>query len=151
MIKGVAHVAISTANIERLKKFYCDELGFELVSEMEWHPDTELGDICDGTIGLKKSGAKTIMVSKGGLIFEMFEYKAPVPKPIPTDWRVCDHGHTHFALRVEDIDFEYERLKKAGMRFFSAPPEKAIGGIKAVYGLDPEGHLIELEEVGLSD
>jgi catechol 2,3-dioxygenase-like lactoylglutathione lyase family enzyme len=151
MIKGVAHVAVSTSNLERLRKFYLDVLGFEPVAEGEWNPDTALGPIADSIIGLKKSAAKMAMVSKGGMIIEMFEYSSPEPKPIPADWRVCDHGYTHIALRVEDIDAEYERLRKAGMTFFAPPPKKAFAGIKAVYGLDPEGHLIELEEVGLPD
>jgi glyoxylase I family protein len=151
MIKGVAHVAVSTCNLERLRTFYIDVLGFEPIGEAEWNPNTELGPIADRIIGLKRSAAKTAMVSKGGMIIELFEYISPEPKPIPPDWRVCDHGYTHIALRVENIEAEYERLRKAGMTFFAPPPEKAFGGIKSCYGLDPEGHVIEIEEVGLPD
>lgn len=146
MIKGVNHIGVSTGDLDRLCQFYCDVLGFELVVSGGWEPGTEISDQVERMVGLKNTAAKVAMVIKGGLIIEMFEYRSPTPKPIAHDWQVCDHGYNHICLEVEDIRAEYERLRKAGMTFYSPPPTEAYNGMKAVFGRDPEGHVIELME-----
>jgi catechol 2,3-dioxygenase-like lactoylglutathione lyase family enzyme len=147
MIKGVHHIAISTASLERLSRFYCDVLGFEPVFEADWESGSEMGKLCDNIIGINDTASKVAMVSKNGVIIELFEYRSPSPKPIATDWRPCDHGYTHICLEVEDLDTEYERLVKAGMTFHAPPPAVPVNGMKAIYGKDPEGHVIELLEI----
>jgi catechol 2,3-dioxygenase-like lactoylglutathione lyase family enzyme len=62
---------------------------------------------------------------------------------------VCDHGITHIALDVRDIHAEYERLSAAGMRFHCPPLD--MGGIKATYGRDPDGNVVELQEILTQD
>ena len=56
---------------------------------------------------------------------------------------VCDHGITHLALQVSDIEAEHQRLADAGM-FFHCPPGEQI---RAIYGRDPDGNVVELMEV----
>ncbi|MBW2365696.1 MAG: VOC family protein, partial [Deltaproteobacteria bacterium] len=36
MMKAMHHTAISTFDMDRLIKFYCDLLGFEVEREFEW-------------------------------------------------------------------------------------------------------------------
>lgn len=147
MLKGVHHVGLSTNNIKRLTNFYCEVLGFEPMMEMDWQAGTELGTQVDRIIGLKNTVSKVAMVSKGSLIIELFEYSVPTPKPKAPDWKVCDHGYSHICLEVEDIDAEYERLRKAGMTFHLPPSTDPYNGMKAIYGRDPEGNVIELLEI----
>jgi glyoxylase I family protein len=147
MIIRIHHVAISTPDLERISRFYRDTLGFEAESEVQWEAGTELGDLCDTIVGLKNSSAKSIMLKKGGMIIEFFQYSAPEPKPLGSDHRVCDHGYTHFCLEVKDIDKEFDRLEKAGMTFHAPPPKGEPGGLRAIYGRDPDGNVIELMEI----
>lgn len=147
MIKGVHHVAISTPDMERITHFYRDILGFDVESEVEWQANTELGALCDTIIDLKNSSAKSIMLRKGGMIIEFFQYSSPVPKPVDPERRVCDHGYTHVCLEVKDIDAEFERLQKAGMSFHARPPKGEPGGLRAIYGRDPDGNVVELMEI----
>lgn len=147
MIKGIHHIAISTPDLERICGFYRDALGFDLESDTKWDTGTELGEVCDTIIGLKNSAARSIMLRKGSMIIEFFEYSLPLPKPRDPNWRVCDHGYTHICLEVVDIDGEFERLKNAGMRFHAAPPLGEPGGLRAIYGRDPDGNVIELLEI----
>lgn len=147
MIKGVHHIAVSTSNLERLSKFYCEVLDFELVMDMAWEAGSAMGKQADKIVGLRNSAARVAMVSKGGLIIEFFEYSSPAPKPVASEWRVCDHGYTHICLEVEDIDAEYQRLRLAGMTFHAPPPNEAASGMRAIYGRDPEGNVIELLEL----
>jgi hypothetical protein len=84
------------------------------------------------------------MLKAGNAYLEIFEYAAP--KARNTDpLRPCDRGYTHIALDVVDIRSEYDRLVKAGMQFCREPAE--LGDIRAVYGKDPEGNIVEIQEV----
>jgi len=56
MIRGVHHVALSTANLDRLVAFYRDVLGFELATEeISWPTGSTM---IDEIVGLKDSAAR---------------------------------------------------------------------------------------------
>jgi glyoxylase I family protein len=140
MIRGIHHAALCVRDFDRMVAFYRDVIGFTVVSESAW----DKVDIIDEIIGLKGSVAKAVMLKAGNAYLEIFEYTAPKAKD--TDpLRPCDFGYTHIALDVVDIRSEYERLTKAGMKFCRAPAE--FGDIRAVYGKDPEGNIVEIQEV----
>jgi catechol 2,3-dioxygenase-like lactoylglutathione lyase family enzyme len=84
------------------------------------------------------------MLRAGTCYLEMFQYSAPEPdrdRPL----RPYDKGYTHFCVDVTDIEQEYERLKGLGMTF-SQPAPIDVGHVKSIYGRDPEGNLIEIQE-----
>ena len=114
--------------------------------ELDWAPGTELGDQDEKIIGLKNTAAKVAMVEMGGVNIKLFEYSSPTPKPVDPEWRVCDHGYTHLCLEVDDIDAEYDRLNKAGMTFH-APPPPVYNGMRALYGRDPDGNIVEILQI----
>jgi catechol 2,3-dioxygenase-like lactoylglutathione lyase family enzyme len=142
MIRGVHHTAISTGDLDRALKFYRDLLGFEVAMEFEWPKGT---DPADSITGLKDSAARAAMLKAGNMLVEIFEYSSPTPKEGNSRRPVCDHGITHICVDVVDIDAEYKRLKAAGMTFH-CPPED-LGFAKATYGRDPDGNVVELQEV----
>lgn len=146
MINGVHHVAVSTGDLDRLVEFYTTHLGFEIVMETEWRNRPIIDDI----VGLKNSAARQKMLRTGNTHIEVFQYEAPVGKPNDPQRPASDHGYTHFCLDVTDIDAEYERLLAAGMTFHHPPhPVEKMGSgkVRAVYGRDPDGNIIELQEV----
>jgi len=143
MINGIHHTAIATHDIERLIAFYCDVVGFELVLRSGW----EVGNTpLDNLVGLKESSAKVAMLSAGNTFLELFEYASPRGEKQPGDRPVCDPGLTHIGLNVTDIDAEFERLSRNGMRFHS-PPIGDRGTVRAAYGRDPDGNVVELLEL----
>lgn len=142
MIRGIHHTAISTGNLDRALAFYRGLLGFEVVFEFEWPKGTEPAD---QITGLKDSSARTAMLKAGNMLIEVFEYASPPPRPNDPRRPVCDHGITHICLDVVDIESEYERLKAAGMTFHCPPLDLGIS--KATYGRDPDGNVVELQEV----
>ncbi len=146
MIEGVHHISASTRDMKKILDFYCDVLGFDLITDFDWKPHTQEGGIVDRIIGLKNSEGKGAMVGMNGMIIEFFEYISPVPNNPPPQGRAYDYGYTHICLKVRNIDEEYERLRKAGMTFHGPPSEKTAMGLRAIYGADPEGNLIELLE-----
>lgn len=141
MIRGIHHVAINTADLDRIARFYIDALGFEpAVDEISWR-DNEL---IDRVIGLEHSAARSLMLKAGNCYLEIFEYTQPEPRDAQP-LRPCDRGYTHFALDVTDIEEEYERLSRAGMVFADVRPGD-FGDLKAIYGKDPDGNIIEVQQ-----
>ena len=144
MIRGVHHVAISTPNLERIVAFYRDIIGAEVVYEGGWARGSA---VIDGIVGLKNSEAKQAMLRLGNTHLEFFEYVSPAGSPKNPNYGVNDHGYTHFALDVQDIDAEYERLLRGGMTFNCPPPNFPGSPIRATYGRDPDGNVIEIQEI----
>lgn len=85
------------------------------------------------------------MLRLGNAMVELFEYRSPRPATGDPERPVCDHGITHLCLDVTDIESEYQRLCAAGMRFNSPPQD--LGAVLSTYGRDPDGNVIELQEV----
>jgi catechol 2,3-dioxygenase-like lactoylglutathione lyase family enzyme len=142
MIRGIHHTAISVPDLGLALKFYCDLLGFEKVFKFKWPAGTK---VSDDITGLKGSAARAVMLRKGNAHVELFEYESPAPKPCDPERPVCDHGYTHLCIDVIDIDSEYERLKAGGMEFHCPPRDMLV--VKATYGRDPFGNVIELQEI----
>ncbi|MCP4682331.1 MAG: VOC family protein [Desulfobacterales bacterium] len=145
MMKAIHHTAISTGDLDRLKKFYCDLLGFEMEYEFYWDKGIE---ISDKITGLKDSAAKVAMLKLDDFRLELFQYSSPTPKLSDPNRPVCDHGLTHLAFTLDDIDAEYKRLVSEGM-LFHCPPQN-LGSAKVTYGRDPDGNVVELMETEVS-
>lgn len=143
MILGVHHVAISTGDAERMLGFYRDLLGFEVRFDQSW---SEGHPVADAITGLRSSAARQILLESGNLYIELFQYRSPRPRTGDPMRPVCDHGITHICLDVDDVDVEYARLLEAGMTFHSEP-QTVGGGVRTVYGRDPEGNVVELQEL----
>jgi len=147
MIRGIHHVAISTSDLDRLVAFYRDVIGLTVLRQSEWSPGSEL---IDAIVGLDGSSARTATLGAANAYLELFQYRTPPGRPQDRDRPVADHGYTHFCLDVVDIDAEYDRLVEAGMRFHCAPPPASSlgsGALRSTYGRDPDGNVIELQEI----
>jgi catechol 2,3-dioxygenase-like lactoylglutathione lyase family enzyme len=143
MIQGIHHTAISTGDFDRALRFYRDLLGFKEVWSSSWEVGAE---VPDRIVGLRGSSARVAMLTAGNACLELFQYATPPPQQSDPNRPVCDHGITHLCLQVSDIEAEYARLSAAGMRFH-CPPQNAGGGMRATYGRDPDGNVVELLEV----
>ena len=147
MIRGLHHVAIATNDIERLLAFYRELFGLEVVLDFTWPQDTV---VADRVTALHGSSARQIMFRKGNAYFEIFQYFSPQPAQGDPARRVCDPGLTHLCFDVVDLDSEYERLSKAGMTFH-CPPQDVGPGVRTTYGRDPDGNVVELQEVATAE
>lgn len=141
MIRGIHHVAIHVRDMNKMVKFYKEAFGFEVVGEpFEW----ENSEFIDKIVDVPGSAARGAMLRAGTCYLEMFQYKAPAPdvtKPL----NPYDKGYTHFCVDATDIEHEYTRLKALGMSF-SQPAPIDVGHVKSIYGRDPEGNLIEVQQ-----
>ena len=142
MIRGVHHTAISTGDLERSLGFYRDLLGFEAVLDWSWPRGTET---MDATHRLEDTSGRVVLLRAGNAMLELFEYASPAPRRADPGRRLCDHGITHLCLDVDDLDAEYQRLRGAGVEFHAEPVD--YGTVKCTYAQDPDGNVIELQEV----
>lgn len=141
MIRGIHHVAVHVRDLDRMLKFYNEAFGFELVGEeFGWKDDEFLDRIVD----VPGSAARGAMLRAGYCYMELFQYSAPEPEST-RPLQPYDKGYTHFCVDVTDIDSEFERLKKVGMTF-NEPAPIDVGHVKTIYGRDPEGNLIEIQQ-----
>ena len=142
MIMGIDHVAISVAVMERALEFYRDLLGLGVVTDGRFSDERSRQ-----LMQLPLASGRVVLLKHPGSDFavELFEFAAPSPRPIDGERRVCDHGISHFCLRVCDIDAEYARLVAKGVHFHSAPITFPSGA-RSVYGRDPDGNVFEIVE-----
>lgn len=143
MINGAHHVSLSTADMEAMLYFYRDLLGLRQVSDGGFGP----GEMpaFETVVGLRDTRVRSAWLHVGNVFVEIFEYAEPTPTKL-SPARSCDVGLRHIAFDVTDIDDEYDRLKAAGITFLSAP--QTIGGVvRAVYLRDPDGNIVEFQEV----
>ena len=141
MIRGIHHVAVHCRDLDRMIAFYKDAFGFEMVGgQFEWQ-DAEI--VCR-LIDVPGSAARGCMLKAGTCYMELFQFSAPEPQS-PDPKRPFDKGYTHMCIDVTDIEKEYERLKTLGMTF-GHPAPIDMGHVKSVYGRDPEGNVIEIQQ-----
>jgi catechol 2,3-dioxygenase-like lactoylglutathione lyase family enzyme len=145
MINDIQHTAISTGDMEQALAFYRDLIGFEVLSDTSWKKGSEQAANVERLMELDGVAFRVAMLRLGTSQLELFEFDSPAPIPGDPNRPVCDHGITHICLSVTDIDSEYERLERAGMRFH-CPPVDFGGGVSATYGRDPDGNVVELYE-----
>lgn len=140
MIRGIHHVAVHVRDLDRMIGFYHDAFGFTVVGEpFSWRDEAVL----DRLIDVPGSAARGAMLRAGNCYLEMFQFSAPEGSEAPRNPQ--DKGYTHFCVDVTDIEAEFSRLQGLGMTF-GAPAPIDMGHVKSVYGRDPEGNVIELQQ-----
>ncbi|MDA1075087.1 MAG: VOC family protein [Proteobacteria bacterium] len=140
MIVGIHHVALGVSDFDKALKFYSEGLGFEVVQETEFDSSPDV----DRTIGLSQAKARMAMLKGPNAFLELWQYTNPEPRDLRS--RPCDYGYPHFALQVDDIQSEYDRLKEHGMEFVGEVVHFGTTS-SAIYGRDPCGNIIELFEI----
>jgi catechol 2,3-dioxygenase-like lactoylglutathione lyase family enzyme len=141
MIRAIHHVGVNCRDMDRMKRFYCDGLGFEPVDEgFAWAGDATMDRIVD----LAGSAARGVMLRAGTCYLELFEYSAP-PARIAEPKRPNDPGYTHLCIDVTDIEADIAHLEKCGMTFGDRTFVD-VGHVRTIYGYDPEGNVIEVQQ-----
>lgn len=146
MLVGVVHAGFTVSNLDRSVDWYCEVLGLELLSRQR--NDNEYTRLL---VGMEEAVLEIAFFrlpgagAPSGQVLELMQYIAPTgSKP---SLRTNDVGVGHFALAVDDLTAEYERLRDLGVRFRNPPVTVSEGlnkGKAACYLLDPDDITIEL-------
>jgi len=141
MIKNIRHTGVVVEDIDQSLRFYRDLLGFKVTKQME-----ESGGYIDNMLALKGIKVTTIkMTLPDGQMIEMLKYHSHPRQGAFRD--SCEVGISHIAFTVDNLDKEYDRLKKEGIKFNAPPQHSPDGYAKVTFCRAPEGTLVELVEV----
>jgi catechol 2,3-dioxygenase-like lactoylglutathione lyase family enzyme len=125
----------------RMQKFYGDAFGFKPVDEgFGWANEPMMDHIVD----VPGSAARGVMLRAGTCYLELFQYSAPPPES-PKPQRPHDLGYTHFCVDVTEIEKDIPFLISCGMTF-NDREFVDVGHVKTIYGYDPEGNVIEVQQ-----
>ena len=138
---SVHHLGIHVRDLERMIEFYRNAFGFCQVGDTFHLKDSPETDTVIDTPGADVRGA---LLKAGNTYMELFQFIAPAP--VSSDpRRPYDRGYTHFCVDTDDIDTAMPGLKAAGMDFKGRAPVDC-GMVKTLYGWDPEGNIIEIQQ-----
>jgi catechol 2,3-dioxygenase-like lactoylglutathione lyase family enzyme len=114
-LKGIRHLALKVQNMNAMRHFYVDILGFEI----EWEPDPE-----------------NLYLTSGSDNLALHQVSQDVPKG------ALDHLGI-LVERPEQVDQWAEYLTSNGVKI-KAPPRTHRDGARSTYFPDPEDNLIQL-------
>ena len=139
MVKNFRHTCIIVGNLERSLRFYRDILGLS-VSKILTVEGKELQEL----FNLKKAKLTYAKLYTQGQsrrnppVFELHYWHIPPRRP--------KRDFSHISFTVDDLNREYKRLKKAGVRFISGPKKVTYSQSRICFAYDPDRHLIEFIE-----
>ncbi len=116
MFTGIEHTAIASPDPERLAGWYVEKLGFHINYRYAGNVFVKAPD----------GAMLEIIVSEGA-------------RPSQT---LKDPGFRHLAIRVQDFDAAYQRLKELGVSFVTEPAE--IQGNRLVFFTDADGNYLHI-------
>lgn len=126
-LRQIHHIAILASDYQLSKRFYCDILGFELLSEV--YRDER--DSWMGNLALN-----------GHYQIELFSFPSPPARPSRPE--AC--GLRHLAFSVENVELAVEHLIAAGVECEPVRIDPHTGK-KFTFFADPDNLPLELYEI----
>ena len=140
------HIGLRVADLERSVQFYGDAFGGRLTTQpMEYGPP-DAGEILDAPAEL------TFRVCHVGFddgTIELFELSEPYRATGPI--AATEGGIIHYAVQVDDVDAALERVERAGGKRLWKEVRQITADARVVYATDPDGHVLELIDVGIGE
>jgi glyoxylase I family protein len=145
-IKRFRHVAIVVRDLDRMVNFYTQTLGFLVKRRFTIRSE-------DFQKGIRVPNAEAtgvhLQVPNSDIEIELFQFRET--KDVASSAPANAQGYRHMAFVVDNLQQTWKELKKKGVSFLSEPitvkEPKEVAGFQFVYFLDPEGNIIELNEL----
>ncbi len=142
---GIDHTAIGISDTDRSLQFYRDVLGLQVAGNSEnfGKEQEHLNQVFGARLLI------TGLKAKEGFGVEFLEYIAPPGGRLyPSNSTPLDLWHWHIAMRVDNLQAVYEKLKQTNTEVVSKGIEKieGLGYGKSLMVRDPDGHAILLYE-----
>ena len=134
-------VTMSVPDLAQTCAFLRDGIGLEEVAEPLHGPEHE------ALWGLAGVLLQSRLFRAGDLLLEVVQYLAPLGRPRPGDYRLCDQGILNIAFGAHnkrDMMAVYQRARAAGARANCRPVNIPLLGAGAVYLNDTQGFSYEL-------
>lgn len=144
-IMGVNHIGLSVKNLDAMLDFYQKATHFELVSRRTINNSV----VADRLYGSEGISAEIAVLKAPNMLLELTEFKANQNVTIRRS-PFAGPGITHTCYQSPISDPAYDKFKHAGAQFLSRGDEPVdIGGygVTYAYAYDPEGNMVELEQL----
>jgi catechol 2,3-dioxygenase-like lactoylglutathione lyase family enzyme len=139
-VKSLSQVGMTVKSLGRSIDFYWGHFRLPVIAVME-RPSGVIREV----YGLKDPTVKMAILRCGwGSFIELFEFVPPEAdqKAVPNR-----PGFTHLTLDVGNVDRAYRQLTAGGVKFLGPPVHEK--GANFVFLKDPDGHLVELIDMGV--
>ena len=138
----LSQIALSVSDVRRSQRWYREVLGLEPGGGTSLFA----GPLASMVQGVPRSASTCWWLVDRQDLFqvELFEFRSPLVRGLPADWRPSDIGYSTVTFAVDDLDAAMGRARDAG----SPPLSEPIGaaGERRVCVRDPDGVLVELTE-----
>lgn len=150
MVDKINHTGLTVASVEASLEFYRDLLGMKVD---ETRSGCWSGSFLQLLTGYEGCSLRIAMVvGADGSRLQLEQFVTPELPAKATEWGAPGGGHV--CMEVQDIHAVADRLRQAGCRFLSIPPEPVALPAESVNAggymlgvLDPDGHVVELLQV----
>ena len=144
-VLGINHIGLSVSNLDVMLDFYLKSTGFELLSrhKISHNPDA------DKLFGQENVALEVAVIKAPNMLLELIEFEhnentdgARMPAKGP--------GMTHTCFQSPSSEPGWDKFMKAGASPLSrggAPVDLGGYGVTYGYAYDPEGNMIELEQL----
>lgn len=144
-IIGFNHIGISVQDLDVMLGFYQEATGFELLKREK----LSQSPIADDLLGVENIVYETATLKGPNMLLELTEYSnqqnANITKMPPQG-----PGMTHTCYQTADWNSGYDKFKNTGASILSrgdGPVDLGGYGVTYAYGYDPEGNMMELEQL----
>ncbi|MGX7953547.1 VOC family protein [Tsuneonella sp. HG249] len=144
-IKGVHHVGITVSDIDDTIAFYSKAVPYELV-ERKRIPARAFPT----ALLAKRSGDVEVALIRTPTVFLQLIDVDPARKEGPARRPVIGPGYTHICFQTPEAAPGYHRFKAIGLDMLSrgsGPVDLGGYGVTYAYGFDPDGIMIEMEQL----
>ncbi len=137
--KALSQVGMTVKSLRRSVDFYWRHFGLPVIEIME-RPSGVIREV----YGTDRTVRMAILRCGWGTFIELFEFE---PSGSPQQGPQDRPGLTHLTLDVGNVDRAYEKLTVRGVKFLGPPVHER--GASFVFLHDPDGHLVELIDMGM--
>ena len=138
----LCQIASSVTDLRRTQAWYAEVLGLEPAGGTSLFA----GPLATMVQGVPRAASTCwwLVDRQDFFQIELFEFRSPLVRRLPVDWRPCDIGYTTVSFSVADLDATISRARAAGTPPLTEPLGDA--GDRRACVRDPEGALVELME-----
>lgn len=141
-VRGVHHVGMTVRDLDRTLAWW--KVMFDLEPAIEVRSTEPLDPRIQTALGVPGAFLSYAFLPVGEAMVELLEYH----NPIGNDFSLSnsDVGAAHVALRINDVQQQYEHMVALGAKFLHPPIalEGELAGVVFAYASDPDGLQVEL-------
>ena len=138
----LSQIALSVIDLRRAHRWYQEVVGLRPAGGTNLFA----GPLASRVQGLPRAASTCwwLVDRQEQFQLELFEFRSPMVRRLPADWRPSDVGYSMVSFAVEDLEATLERARSAG----SPPLTEPIGkpGARRACVRDADGVLVELME-----